>query len=162
MPACLENLFLLVDLLNLDPSRSKFPSDNNWSFARHPRNWGPSRGPWSKYSHTHAHMHSRLYRYTVHTTQKQICWVLKVIYPQKWRQSSVIHDVPWSVFFVSVFPLLLHLPLHLLPHHILHTKPWHTVTPWRSSDMTFEPQVPKSILFLFLYDDERTGHALMD
>uniref|UniRef100_A0A8C9XIA2 Uncharacterized protein n=1 Tax=Sander lucioperca TaxID=283035 RepID=A0A8C9XIA2_SANLU len=33
-----------------------------------------------------------------------------------------------SVFFASVFPSPPHLPLHLSPCHIVHTKLWHTVT----------------------------------
>lgn len=168
MPACLENLFLLVGLLNLDPSRSKFPSDNTRSFARHPRNWGPPRGHWSKYSHTDTGMHMHTCVHTYINTQYMLLRKRSVeslrSYIHKWRQSSLIHAVH---VYTSLSFLLPFSPSSLISLSIYYPITYYiqnvdTLTLWRSTDMTFELLAPRSILFLFLYHDERTGHALMD
>lgn len=91
LPACVEKLFSLVGLLDLDLGLSKSPSDTIWSSAKHPRRRGPSRGPWPTY--TVAHIHTCTHT-CIHAGQRRMCWVLRVIRPQKWwRQRCVIHAV---------------------------------------------------------------------
>lgn len=89
---CVEKLFLLVGLLDLDLSLSKSPSHHIWSFASHPRGWGP----WPKYTEAYRFTHT----YMLVRKASVECW------------GSYVHrsdedKVLWFMLFMSALLCLL-------------------------------------------------------
>lgn len=149
LPACIERLFSLVGLLDLDCSYPKPPSDRVSTFARHPRR----RGPWSKYTHTEAYRltHAYVLAY-MHTclSEKDQSSAEGHTSTEATRtkfSDSCCSRLPSSVFVASVvpLPLLSSSPSVILPHSTHKTQThcnsltflWHDLWPSSPQSTSF-------------------------